>query len=133
MKIKDYALTCEGGWLDTDVTDTDIDLLVAFVWDANSKIEDEYDRFLSLLANNVEVKQVPNEKYNMICDFSGYFRKFNDELKKLYDDEGWDIDGDFDEDETYYDLVLCLEGLISGYSSERVYGKLNKILMGNRS
>lgn len=132
MKIRDYALTCEGGWLDTDVTDTDIDLLVAFVWDANAKAEDEYDRFLSLLAKNVEIKQVPNEKYNMICDFSGYFRNFNDELKKLYDKEGWDVDGDFDEDEeVYYDFVMALEGLISGYSNEKTYREINKILMRN--
>lgn len=131
MKIRDYALTCEGGWLDTDVTDTDIDLLVAFVWDANAKAEDEYDRFLSLLAKNVEIKQVPNEKYNMICDFSGYFRNFNDELKELYDRAGWRIDEEFDEDETYYDFVLALEGLISGYSNEKTYREINKILMRN--
>lgn len=131
MKIRDYALTCEDGWLDTDVTDTEIDMLVAFVWDANAKAEDEYDRFLSLLAKNVEVKQVPNEKYNMICDFSGYFRNFNDELKKLSDKEGWQTI-EFDEDETYYDYVLWLENLISGYSSEDTYEKINKVLM-NRS
>lgn len=129
MKIRDYALTCEGGWLDTDVTDKDIDMLVAFVWDAGSEIKDEYDRFLSLLANNVEVLQVPNEKYNMICDFSGYFRNFNDELKELYDRAGWCIDEEFDEDEIYYDFVLALEGLISGYSNEKTYREINKMLM----
>lgn len=129
MKIKDYALTCEDGWLDTDVTDTDIDMLVAFVWDANGKIEDEYDRFLSILANNVEVKQVPNEHYNMICDFSGFFKKFNTELEKLNKEQHWNTI-EFDGDETYYDYVLWLENLISGGSSEKTYALINKVISG---
>lgn len=128
MKIKDYALNCEDGWMDTDVTDTIVDLLVAFVWDANREIEDEYDRFLSLLANNIEVTRFPSERYNMKCDFSGFFKNLNTELTMLYKELNWEKDEEFEYDEICYDFVNSLDGLIAGYSSESTYRAINKIL-----
>lgn len=129
MKIKDYALKCEDGWMDIDVYDTDIDMGVAFVWDATAEIKDEYDRFLSILAENVEIDKFVSDW--LVCDFSGYFRNFNSELEKLNKDSGWGT-LEFDGDETYYDYVLWLEGLISGNESESVYKKISDVLTGTR-
>lgn len=129
MKIKDYALKCEDGWMDIDVYDTDIDMGVAFVWDATAEIKDEYDRFLSILAENVEIDKFVSDW--LVCDFSGYFRNFNSELEKLNKDSGWGT-LEFDGDETYYDYVLWLECLISGGVSESVYKKINDVLTGTR-
>ena len=95
MKIRDYALKCEDGWMDIDVYDTDIDMGVAFVWGATAEVKDEYDRFLSILADNVEVSKFVSDW--LVCDFSGYFRNFNSELEKLNNDNGWrtlEFDGD---------------------------------------
>lgn len=129
MKIKDYALKCEDGWMDIDVYDTDIDMGVAFVWDATAEIKDEYDRFLSILAENVEIDKFVSDW--LVCDFSGYFRNLNSELEKLNKDNGWGTI-EFDGDETYYDYVLWLESLISGNESESTYKKINDVLTGTR-
>lgn len=129
MKIRDYALKCEDGWMDIDVYDTDIDMGVAFVWGATEEVKDEYDRFLSILADNVEVSKFVSDW--LVCDFSGYFRNFNSELEKLNNDNGWRT-LEFDGDETYYDYVLWLECLISGGVSESVYKKINDVLTGTR-
>lgn len=129
MKIKDYALKCEDGWMDIDVYDTDIDMGVAFVWDATAEIKDEYDRFLSILAENVEIDKFVSDW--LVCDFSGYFRNFNSELEKLNKDSGWGT-LEFDGDETYYDYVLWLESLISGNEGEKTYKKINDVLTGTR-
>lgn len=129
MKIKDYALKCEDGWMDIDVYDTDIDMGVAFVWDATAEIKDEYDRFLSILAENVEIDKFVSDW--LVCDFSGYFRNFNSELEKLNKDSGWGT-LEFDGDETYYDYVLWLECLISGGCDETTYKKINDVLTGTR-
>lgn len=125
MKIRDYALRCEDKYMDVDVYDTDIDMAVAFVWDATGEIKDEYDRFLSILANNVEIDKFVSDW--LVCDFSGYFRNFNSELEKLNNDNGWRTI-EFDGDETYYDYVLWLECLISGGASEETYKKINDVL-----
>lgn len=129
MKIRDYALKCEDGWMDIDVYDTDIDMGVAFVWDATAEIKDEYDRFLSILAENVEIDKFVSDW--LVCDFSGYFRNFNSELEKLNKDNNWRT-LEFDGDETYYDYVLWLESLISGNESESTYKKINDVLTGTR-
>lgn len=132
MKIVDYALKCEDGWMDIDVYDTEIDMAVAFVWSVRHEDKDEYDeydRFLTILADNVEIDKFVSDW--LVCDFSGYFRNFNSELEKLNKDNGWGTI-EFDGDETYYDYVLWLESLISGNESESTYKKINDVLTGTR-
>lgn len=132
MNLKEYALLHEN-YIDMDVTDTDIDMLVAFVYDPTEEIKDEYDRFLNIIAENVQIDTEYMDKHNvnadrvLVCDFSGYFRNFNSELEKLNKREGWRT-LEFDGDETYYDYVLWLECLISGGTSYETYKKLNDVL-----
>ena len=124
MTIEQVAERLCDGSIDMDVCDTDIDMMVAFCYDIGDS-GDAYERFLGLLAKKVKVVTIRD--YVWVCDFSGYFKQFNDELIKLRDSNGWGTI-EFDGDETYYDYVLWLEALISGNASESSYSKLLTVL-----
>ena len=127
MKIADYARNQEGGWLDMDVTDKELDILVAFVYDSSEEITEKsepYDKFLHALADNVEIV---NAGKILECDFSGFFKPFNEELRKLNKEKGW-LTIEFSGDETYYDYVLWLESLIPGYERDSTYEALTNLL-----
>lgn len=126
MKLKDYACQLGGGYLDQDVGDNEIDMAVAFCYDIDEDLTDPYFQFLEILAENVEV--IRQGSWCLICDFSGFAKKYNDKiaevLKEYYEPDSFEFDV---EEEAYYDFVLLLEGLIAGYTSEDMYAVWNSV------
>lgn len=124
MTLKDYAMNYFDGDIDIDVTDTEIDMLVAFVYDFNEEPKDNYDRFLNLLGERTEVVKVGND--GLICDFSGVFKPYEDKLQGFFD-------MDYSEfNEAWAEAVSNLEALISGNAGEKTYRELINILNGKQ-
>lgn len=115
--IRNYADS--DGEIDLDVTDDEIDILVAFSFDFNDSDDSYYSQFMNILANNVEVVSFNNGI--LTCKFSDYFKKYNSELASLFE---------IDEEEAYTEVVADLESLLPGFAGEEIYKKLVDILKG---
>lgn len=115
--IRNYADS--DGEIDLDVTDNEIDILVAFSFDFNDSDDSYYSQFMNILANNVEVISFSGGILN--CKFSDYFKKYNDKLADLFEP---------DEEEAYIKAVADLELLLPGFAGEEIYKKLVDILKG---
>lgn len=123
--LAEVARNFYDGDLDIDVYDKDIDMIVAFVYDFKEEPTDYYEKFLKYLADNVQVIHIGSN--GITCDFSKLFKEAGEKLQKFIIENEWQS-GEFDDDEAYYDMVLCLESLISGNSSESTYKDLLEIL-----
>ena len=115
--IRNYADS--DGEIDLDVTDNEIDILVAFSFDFNDSDDSYYSQFMNILANNVEVDSFSGGILN--CKFSDYFKKYNDKLADLFEPDG---------EEAYVEAVVNLELLLPGFAGEEIYKKLVDILKG---
>ena len=115
--IRNYADS--DGEIDLDVTDNEIDILVAFSFDFSDSDDSYYSQFMNILANNVEVISFSGGILN--CKFSDYFKKYNDELADLFES---------DDEEAYIKAVVDLELLLPGFAKEEIYKKLVDILKG---
>ena len=124
MSIKEYAMKFYEGDIDIDVTDTEVDMLVAFVYDFNEEPKDNYDRFLNLLGERTKVVKVGNNV--LTCDFSSVFKPYEDELQDFFNMDYSDFN------EAYYEAVYNLEPLISGNAGEKTYKELVDILSGKQ-
>lgn len=124
MSIKEYAMNYFDGDIDIDVTDTEVDMLVAFIYDFNEEPKDNYDRFLNLLGERAKVVKVGNNV--LTCDFSSVFKPYEDKLQDFFD---MDYSGF---SEAYYEAVANLEPLISGNAGEKTYKELIDILNGKQ-
>lgn len=122
MTLKEYAMKLHEGDIDMDVTDTEIDMVVAFVYNFNNTPEDNYDRFLNLLGERTKV--VKANDWSLECDFSSVFKPYEDKLQDFFNMEYSEFD------EAWAEAVLNLEGLIPGMSGEKTYGELIDILEG---
>lgn len=122
MSLKEYAMKFREGDIDMDVSDTEIDMVVAFVYNFNNTPEDNYDRFLNLLGERAKV--VKNNDWCLVCDFSSVFKPYEDKLQDFFNMEYSEFD------EAWAEAVLNLEGLIPGMSGEKTYGELIDILEG---
>lgn len=111
-------------YLDIDVTDTEIDMMVAFVYDPTDNTSDPYYKFIDHLAKHVKVTKILNDR--LWCDFSGFYKQFNDKINEWYNKYGGH--DEFDEDEGYYDLVLYTESLVSGMANNKTYNELLEVL-----
>ena len=120
MTLKDYAMNYFDGDIDIDVTDTEIGMMVAFVYDFNEEPEDNYDRFLNLLGERTKVVKVGNNV--LTCDFSSVFKPYEDKLQDFFNMDYSDFN------EAYYEAVDNLEPLISGNAGEKTYKELVDIL-----
>ena len=131
LTIAQYAKFVYGGEMDCDVCDKDIDMLVAMVYDVNHESSDEMSKFLDILANNVKIVKAHPSSYGDVleCDFSSFFKPYNEQLKEFFDMSR----SEFDDDEAYYEAVVNLEPLISGNASEQTYKELNNILTNKQS
>jgi len=111
-------------YLDIDVTDTEVDMMVAFVYDPENSLNDPYNKFIDHLAKHVTVNTIKEDK--LICDFSGFYKQYND---KIYD---WYIKNNrpffSSKDEAYCDLVEMTELLVAGYCTDATYSELYSIL-----
>lgn len=123
MTIKEYAIQLEDGYLDQDVCDNDVDMSVAFVYDAEATSKDSYDKFIELLAENVEVVRLNPAWDCLVCRFSDFYAKHKTQLVDLFTRNHWDYT-EFDEDQIEYEMTLWTEALVAGYESESVYAKL---------
>ena len=132
MTLYDYIVNVCDGEIDMDVSDKDIDMMVAFCHDVNSKDNEypEMTRFLNLIAKRTKiVKQVegPYEP-TLVCDFSSALKPYNEEWKEFFDMDY----SEFDEDEAYYEAVVNLEPLISGNAGESTYKEFCDIMEGKK-
>ena len=120
MTLKEYAMKLHEGYIDMDVCDTEIDMVVAFVCDFNETPADNYDKFLHLLGERTKV--VKASEWSLVCDFTSVFKPYEEKLKEFFDMEYSEFD------EAYYEAVVNLEYLIPGMSGEKTYGELIDIL-----
>ena len=124
ITLKDYATKFYEGDIDMDVTDTEVYMLVAFVYDFNEEPKDNYDRFLNLLGERTKVVKVGNNV--LTCDFSSVFKPYEDKLQDFFD-------MDYSEfNEAWAEAVSNLEALISGNAGEKTYKELVDILNGKQ-
>ena len=121
MKVEKTLSEYFGDYIDKDAWDTEVDMCVGFVADfRDSDNMDFNDKFLSYLADNIIVTEDGTD--SMVCDFSGFFEKHQDELKELYSKAGWNLEDEFDEDEIHYDFVSSvLPNMISGNTNNSTY------------
>lgn len=128
MTLAEVADNLYGGEIDVDVSDVDIDMVVAFVYNTQNEPDDEYDRFIKILADRTKVVKLNNSSWGdtLVCDFSSVFKPYNEELMNVFDMNN----SEFDDSEAYYEAVLNLEGLIPGMAGESTYRELNDILEG---
>ena len=120
ITLKDYAMNHFDGDIDEDVTDTEVDMLVAFVYDFNEEPKDNYDRFLNLLGERTKVVKVGNNV--LTCDFSSVFKPYEDKLQDFFN-------MDYSEfNEAWAEAVSNLEALVSGNAGEKTYKELIDIL-----
>ena len=124
ITLKDYAMKFYEGDIDIDVTDTEIGMMVAFVYDFNEEPEDNYDRFLNLLGERTEVVKVGNNV--LTCDFSSVFKPYEDKLQDFFNMDYSDFN------EAWAEAVSNLEALISGNAGEKTYKELVDILSGKQ-
>ena len=124
ITLKDYAMKFYEGDIDIDVTDTEIGMMVAFVYDFNEEPKDNYDRFLNLLGERTEVVKVGNNV--LTCDFSSVFKPYEDKLQDFFDMDYSDFN------EAWAEAVSNLEALISGNAGEKTYKELIDILNGKQ-
>lgn len=124
MSIKEYAMKFYEGDIDIDVTDTEVGMLVAFVYDFNEEPKDNYDRFLNILGERTKVVKVGNNV--LTCDFSSVFKPYEDKLQDFFNMDYSDFN------EAYYEAVANLEPLISGNAGEKTYKELVDILSGKQ-
>lgn len=127
--IKEYAMNYLDGYIDNDVTDTEIDMSVAFSFDFNEEPDADfkaYSDFMNLIAERTKVAEVQKSSYGdtLVCDFSSVFKPYNEQLKEFFDMDN----SEFGEDEAYYEAVANLEALISGNAGDSTYRELIDIL-----
>lgn len=127
--IKEYAMNYLDGYIDNDVTDTEIDMSVAFSFDFNEEPDADfkaYSDFMNLIAERTKVIEVQKSSYGdtLVCDFSSVFKPYNEQLKEFFDMDN----SEFGEDEAYYEAVANLEALISGNAGDSTYRELIDIL-----
>lgn len=127
--IKEYAMNYLDGYIDNDVTDTEIDMSVAFSFDFNEEPDADfkvYSDFMNLIAERTKVVEVQKSSYGdtIVCDFSSVFKPYNEQLKEFFDMDN----SEFGEDEAYYEAVANLEALISGNAGDSTYRELIDIL-----
>lgn len=120
MTIKECFIMRSGNACpDVDVSDTELDILVAFCYDEDmDKSEDAYDRFISLLANRVNISSWCGE--NLVCDFSGFAKDYNDKIRDTMIKNGGYFEFP-DPEDAYLNFVSDLEGLISGCGNDSTY------------
>ena len=127
--IKEYAMNYLDGYIDNDVTDTEIDMSVAFSFDFNEEPDADfkaYSDFMNLIAERTKVVEVQKSSYGdtLVCDFSSVFKPYNEQLKEFFNMDN----SEFGEDEAYYEAVANLEALISGNAGDSTYRELIDIL-----
>lgn len=131
--IKDYAMNYLNGYIDNDVTDTEVDMSVAFSFDFNEEPDADfkaYSDFMNLIAERTKVVKVNDSEYGatLVCDFSSVFKPYNEQLKEFFNMEN----SEFDEDEAWAEAVVNLEALISGNAGDSSYNELISILNGKQ-
>ena len=122
MLLKNYIEEVCDGYIDKDVSDTEVDIWVALVYDLADGDSEPYYKFIKWLVDHVEV--VKDNEDILICNFSKAFKPYNDKLKDFFNMDN----SDFDEEEAYYEAVVNLEPLISGNASDSQYNALLECL-----
>lgn len=115
MTLKEYAYR-HNNYIDIDVSDSVYDVLGNFTYDFLEKPEDNYNKFMNLLGENVIVNNNLNDE-QLVCNFFEFFEKHNKGLKELFED-----------DNISERLTLNIDNILSGNCSETYYNKLYESL-----
>ena len=124
MTIAEYALRVRNGEFDSDVCDTEIDMLVYYYCDFNEEPSDSYDKLMKYIGEHTYIKEVKSNV--VICDFSSLAKPYNNAWKELFNMEY----SEFDENEAYYEFVVNLEPIISGNVSDNFCEEVLKVFNG---
>ena len=133
MTIWDYMMEFCDGELDQDVCDTELDIWVCFCCDADMEnSSDSYDRFLTLLAKNVQVANNPTEQVDgtLTCKFSDWAEKYNKQIRETMQKNGGYFEFT-DPDEAYLNFVSDLDALIPGGASDSTYQMWLDVFQGD--
>ena len=125
MTITQYAKTLDDNYIDQDVCDTDIDMMVALVYDFNEEPTDYYNKFIKALCDKTKIEKISDSV--LVCRFTDVFRPYNEECEDIFNMEN----SEFRADEAYYEAVANLEPLIAGYAGESTYKDMYDLLNGN--
>lgn len=122
MTIKEFAIETCNGCFSYDVTDTDIDIWVCLDWDVEDESNtDPYYKFLTLLAQNVQVDQNASEEDDVICcKFSDWAKQFNDKIYETMKKNNGYFEFP-DKEEAYYNFISDLDALIPGNANDATY------------
>lgn len=113
-KLFDYLK--ETDFEDVDVTDNEIDMMVAFCLDIEDADSDPFSTYLSILAKDLNV--INAGEGIVTVDLTRHVTDNFDLYEELFD-----CNGDSKEEEIA-DMVEKMSGVISGYTSDEVYSKL---------
>lgn len=111
---------------DIDITDTHNDLLVAFCLDPENGDSDSYDKFLTLLAKELQIPPMTEDEIrskNITVLPVNMTKWVEDHFDKL--DSIFDVGGESKEEEIA-ELVEAMEGLISGAATDTAYKQLTE-------
>lgn len=107
---------------DVDITDKNIDMMVAFCLDPESGDSDPYDTFLTTLAKQLSVDPISTEqaiKADIITvDMSKWVSDNFDKLDSIFDISG------SNKDEAVANMVEMMEAVISGAAKDSTYNAL---------
>ena len=125
MTITQYAKTLDDNYIDQDVCDTDIDMMVALVYDFNEEPTDYCNKFIKTLCDKTKIEKINDSV--LVCRFTDVFKPYNEECEDIFNMEN----SEFRADEAYYEAVANLEPLIAGYAGESTYKDMYDLLNGN--
>lgn len=122
MTIEEYAIENNMSNIDVDVEDTEIDIYVPLLYQLG-ETNTIQEKILDKLIKNVQI--VRDSTKLLVCDFSGYLKKYNDKILDYCNDKSIYI---ADYEDSYYWLVEQLPSVISGYANNTIYNSFIEIL-----
>jgi hypothetical protein len=125
--LYDFMMEYCDGDIDEDVSDTDIDMEVAFSYCMRFNEDTYYDKFMLTMAKRTKITKVSyyrNHIMCLVCNFSEVLKPYNEQFKEFFNMEN----SEFHEDEAYYEAVANLEPLFSGFAGESTYKEFYEII-----
>lgn len=116
QKLADYLESTD--YEDVDITDSEVDMMVAFCLDIENADTDSFETYLSVLAKDLNVMNVGNGIITV--DLTRHVTDNFDLYDSILDCDG------VSKEEEITEIVENMSGLISGYATDSVYTELVK-------
>lgn len=126
MTMAEYALKVKDGEFDSDVCDTEIDMLVYYYCNFKEEPRDNYEKLIRYIGEHTYIEKVNGDI--VICDFTSLVKPYNEQWKEMFDMDY----SEFDEDEAYYECVVNLEPIIAGNVGEKFCEEMLDIFEGRK-